>query len=107
MSVLAGSLEAVDRSPQCGRLQHFGEAIGHGGLAGVIGPVDAHKYPLLQQGELSDGSAELDQKTHVYVGRPGCGTDTTVRPSMPSKSAGLHVWTARPFDIEVAAIIAS
>jgi serine/threonine protein kinase len=41
------------------------------------------------------------------AGRPGTGTDTTVSPSMPVKSFGLHVYRGRPLARAVAAIIAS
>ena len=38
---------------------------------------------------------------------PGCGTAMTSSPSIPAKSAGLHVYTESPLDSAIAAIIAS
>ena len=38
---------------------------------------------------------------------PGCGTAMTSSPSMPAKSPGLQVWTAKPLVMAVAAIMAS
>ena len=41
------------------------------------------------------------------AGTPGTGTGTTVNPSIPAKSLGLHVYTGSPFARAVAAIITS
>lgn len=41
------------------------------------------------------------------AGRRGTGTDTTVNPSIPVKSFGLHVYKGNPFASAVAAIMTS
>ena len=59
--------------------------------------VSGYVFPLgLREGRLSCGA-----------GRLGTGTGTTVSPSMPAKSFGLHVYKGNPFARAVAAIMTS